>query len=268
MSVSDQSLMSRSAELSRLTRTFSDAVSIEIGEATAAVVRNIGSRLKIRDGVIVHSYDNAVQLSNAASVISAALDSTRYKPTLLAATTLFPDQVDSLLNLYDEMRRLSVGGFMLPEDVSLSDLDVESLANRAAGAYAALDMVTKKVTQEVAKMVNASLGTESSHLSQGVSEGMRKMSSVVPIFKDQVMTFFRFASSLIYSKIESTGLKLRYSYVGDVGEHTRSFCKKRVGLVFSRREIAAMRNGQLPNALMTGGGHGCEHWWSIAEVIP
>lgn len=52
-----------------------------------------------------------------------------------------------------------------------------------------------------------------------------------------------------------------YAYLGPLDEKTRPFCEERVGRVFTREEIDAMDNGQLPNVFLTGGGYNCRHSW-------
>jgi hypothetical protein len=52
-----------------------------------------------------------------------------------------------------------------------------------------------------------------------------------------------------------------YAYLGPADRKLRPFCHARVGKVFTRREIDAMDNEQLPNVFLTGGGYNCRHSW-------
>ena len=58
---------------------------------------------------------------------------------------------------------------------------------------------------------------------------------------------------------EHLGPNQPYLYVGPVDGHTRDWCLERVGKVYTRAEIEAMDNNQLPNPFLTGGGYNCRH---------
>jgi len=53
-----------------------------------------------------------------------------------------------------------------------------------------------------------------------------------------------------------------YVYVGPVDAVVRPFCLQHVGRVYTRAEIDALDNGQLPNVFVTGGGYNCRHLWA------
>jgi hypothetical protein len=50
-----------------------------------------------------------------------------------------------------------------------------------------------------------------------------------------------------------------YAYIGPIDERLRPFCREHVGKVYTRAEIDALDNGQLPNTFLTGGGYNCRH---------
>jgi hypothetical protein len=50
-----------------------------------------------------------------------------------------------------------------------------------------------------------------------------------------------------------------YAYMGPADVKLRPFCREHVGKVFTRAEIDALDNGQLPNVFLTGGGYNCRH---------
>jgi hypothetical protein len=53
-----------------------------------------------------------------------------------------------------------------------------------------------------------------------------------------------------------------YAYVGPVDGIIRPFCLAHVGRVYTKAEIDALDNDQLPNAFLTGGGYNCRHLWA------
>lgn len=52
-----------------------------------------------------------------------------------------------------------------------------------------------------------------------------------------------------------------FAYMGPVDEKTRPFCMERVGKVYTRAQIDAMDNGQIPGVFLAAGGWNCRHQW-------
>lgn len=50
-----------------------------------------------------------------------------------------------------------------------------------------------------------------------------------------------------------------FAYIGPADSKVRPFCAKHLGKVYSRKDIDAMDNGQLPNVFLTAGGWNCRH---------
>jgi hypothetical protein len=80
----------------------------------------------------------------------------------------------------------------------------------------------------------------------------------------QVQTLFDTQVSIMGRQVEAIateplGPEQAFLYTGPVDGRTRTWCLDRVGKVYTRREIEAMDNGQLPNAFLTGGGYNCRH---------
>ena len=60
--------------------------------------------------------------------------------------------------------------------------------------------------------------------------------------------------------IKSTGKPDElFAYMGPTDSKVRPFCLKHLGKVYTRAELEAMDNGQLPNPFLTGGGYNCRH---------
>jgi len=53
-----------------------------------------------------------------------------------------------------------------------------------------------------------------------------------------------------------------YGYVGPVDSIIRPFCLEHIGKVYTKAEIDALDNGQIPNPFLTGGGYNCRHLWA------
>jgi hypothetical protein len=52
-----------------------------------------------------------------------------------------------------------------------------------------------------------------------------------------------------------------FAYMGPADSKVRPFCVKHLGKVYSRKEIDALDNGQIPGTFLVGGGYNCRHVW-------
>lgn len=83
-------------------------------------------------------------------------------------------------------------------------------------------------------------------------------------------SFYRAVTDKGYQIIEDDlpDFKIRYQYEGPLDVLTRPFCTKlqrqsNEGKTWTRVQINAMDNGQLPNVWLTAGGYRCRHQWII-----
>jgi hypothetical protein len=58
-----------------------------------------------------------------------------------------------------------------------------------------------------------------------------------------------------------------FVYMGPADVKLRPFCRQHVGKVFTRPEIDALDNGQLPNVFLTGGGYNCRHTFHAVSKL-
>ena len=80
----------------------------------------------------------------------------------------------------------------------------------------------------------------------------------------EAQTLFDTQVSIYGRQVEAIGSERlpddqAFLYTGPVDGKTRDWCLERVGKVYTRAEIEAMDNGQLPNPFLTGGGYNCRH---------
>lgn len=52
-----------------------------------------------------------------------------------------------------------------------------------------------------------------------------------------------------------------YWYAGPADALVRPFCRRHLGKVYTKAEIDALDNGQLPHPFLTAGGYNCRHLW-------
>jgi len=82
------------------------------------------------------------------------------------------------------------------------------------------------------------------------------------LFDTQVSIYGRQLEAM---STENEGPQQAFLYTGPVDGRTRDWCLERVGRVFTRADIEAMDNNQLPNPFITGGGYNCRHSWLPVE---
>ena len=238
---------------------FESQVVQEVDSVVGDVLAHLAKVRLTQDGLVAQSPKNASSILAIEGIFQKSLNSSNYYPTLLAFVENFVDQVDNFDTLH------SAG--LLSSDI-LADGDRDVLAQQASVAVAVLEGHSAQVAQELCKYLSVSLGEiKSSTLSSEVNAIVRKMSHVGPIGKDQCNTWYRLLSSLIFRRAEERGTKLSYTYVGQKTKSTRGFCSKLLaGGPLSLEKISALDNGQTSDALLNGGGYGCNHFW-FGEVV-
>jgi hypothetical protein len=58
-----------------------------------------------------------------------------------------------------------------------------------------------------------------------------------------------------------------YAYLGPADQKLRPFCHEHIGKVYTKAEIDALDNRQLPNVFLTGGGYNCRHSWVAVSKV-
>lgn len=74
----------------------------------------------------------------------------------------------------------------------------------------------------------------------------------------------KFAQDLANNEAERAGIVENFLYVGPLDSETRPFCISKVGNIYSRKQIDAMRNGQnaeVSDVWSNRGGYNCRHRW-------
>jgi hypothetical protein len=90
---------------------------------------------------------------------------------------------------------------------------------------------------------------------------------VTTIAETAMTSFFRTMTDQAFQKIEKDlpEIDQRYRYSGPEDMRTRPFCERLLlaDKTYSRAEIDAMSNGQLPQVMTSAGGFNCRHQWLI-----
>jgi hypothetical protein len=90
---------------------------------------------------------------------------------------------------------------------------------------------------------------------------LEDLSDAIDVQISQARTLYDTQVSVFGRQVEALKSKESdlYAYMGPADIKLRPFCRKHVGKVFSKAEIDALDNGQLPNVFLTGGGYNCRH---------
>jgi len=234
-----------------------------VDAATQKAAAELEAALAITDGVIDATAANDKILAGADAVFMDALNAEGYPALLAEYTGHFSDQLPYLQEMLNEIGK-SLGRDVSAIAFSASDLKVldrieattvDKLSRIFAGAATvAMDRVLFSVA-----------GLPFEQLVATVAQQMDKTMASARTWADTaVSTWYRTASSLQFAEIQNAmpgGAALKYRYSGPEDLKTREFCEALLmaGKSYTRDEIDAMSNGQLPNVFVTCGGYNCRH---------
>jgi hypothetical protein len=246
-----QNLIDEHAEgMATLASSYVEQVAESVDLVIADVVGHLASTKKLSRATI----------SGLPQFVAKAIDRSGYYSVAVAFASDLSQQVGEFLRLYREM------GGHLP-GVELTDAYMDELTDQAVAASSVIEAEAARVVTNVGRSTSHSIGAlDAQRVAKGVSEDIRRLSKVEPIFLEQQILFFRNVGRLVYSDLEASGRPPRYSYVGPSGDGGREFCKNLLsgGKTHSLSDILAMDNEQVGDALVSCGGYGCMHWWAVA----
>lgn len=158
---------------------------------------------------------------------------------------------------------------------------VERLRGAAQlAAFTTSDMTRILALKELAKLDLLGQGDVMAHaiwrtFAQGLFS-QRPIADLLEDLADAVDIELREARTLYDTTVNVFGRQVEamksqpddvYAYMGPVDVKLRPFCRQHVGKVFTKPEIDALDNGQLPNVYLTGGGYNCRHQWVAVSKL-
>jgi len=147
-------------------------------------------------------------------------------------------------------------------------------------AFTSSDLTRILALQELAKLDLLNQGTAIAHaIWRTFAYGLLTQRPVADLLDDlaealdlelaEARTLYDTTVSVFGRQVEA--LKARegdvYVYLGPADTKLRPFCHEHVGKVYTRDEIDALNNGQLPNVFLTGGGYNCRHVWTAVSKV-
>jgi hypothetical protein len=139
-------------------------------------------------------------------------------------------------------------------------------------AFTTSDQTRILALKEIARIDLLGAGQDVAHalwrtLAQGLYSQRRvvdlldDLSDAVDVEEARLRTLYDTTVSIFGRQVEALKAKDGdvFAYVGPIDQKLRPFCRAHVGKVYTRTEIDALDNGQLPNTFLTGGGYNCRH---------
>jgi hypothetical protein len=236
-------------------------------KAKARTLATIQSRLTTdSDGRIAANEANQKILRGIEKTYRKELKAAGLDKATVAFTRQFPGQI----GFFEETLKLL--NTALPEPLPLPRLSARDTREIAAVQVNSIDQITdaveivaKQARQRALLQIGA-VGVEelAELLSVSFDTAAAKASTLA---ETAISTYYRTVTDRGYQAIEKeSGRELLFEYTGPEDKLTRPFCRAllKAGKAYTRTQIDAMKNGQLPNAMRTNGGYRCRHQWILA----
>lgn len=242
--------------------SFEKALKPMVDAATEKTLAKLKASLSMTDGSIDPTAANDKILSAADRLFTEALNAEGYQKLLTDYTGNFSDQLPFLQQMLDAMA--ADLGHALPA-VDFSPKDLKVLARIEATTESQLQGVfTGAASAAMHRVMFSVAGLPFDQLVGTIADSMdRTLASARTWADTSISAWYRTAASLQFDEIQAdapaAALKFRYSGPEDI--KTRPFCTALLmaGKSYTRDEIDAMSNGQLPNVFVTCGGYNCRH---------
>lgn len=234
--------------------------------AQARTLAELQNKLSIKDGMISRSRENLKVLRSIDEIFTAEMESAGYRQLVSAFVKEFP----SNLAYFEESLDLMRAAMRTPiPDIAWGKSDLSYLANGQTATADSLGAVLNGVGAIAQQKALFSLGgLPMVDLAALLAKGLQKtIPQAIRIAETGVSVHYRMIAERGFQKVEE-GLPegaLKYSYYGPNDKITRPFCKHmlKAGKLYTRAQVEAMDNEQLPNPFLTGGGYNCRHSWAM-----
>lgn len=239
-----------------------------LAAAEARLQADLHDMLVLDDkGRVIRSVGNAQALRSLDDLFMQELDKCGYQHLLDAFVNQFPQQFAFFQRTLDALS--SSMAEPLPK-IAFTPRDLQVFQDYGLTQK---DVMTSVVSNVAATAKNRILlsygGLPFKELVGALAEALHKsIPESAGIAETATATFYRIITDIGFKKIEDDmpGMTLYYRYYGPDDKVTRPFCKhllEAAKKAWTRAEIDAMDNGQLPNVFETCGGFRCRHWWLL-----
>jgi hypothetical protein len=166
------------------------------------------------------------------------------------------------------------------DELARSVLATSRIANEAKQLAAFTDTLNALKELRLADLLDVSddMGRELARIAFEGMVALRPVDALVLDISDRLEISQRQARTIYDTAVSTYARQIEqlnadgtddelFVYVGPFDQKNRDFCEQRVGKVFTRAEIDAMDNEQLPDVFISGGGYNCRHTWKRVSVL-
>jgi hypothetical protein len=237
-----------------------------VDAATEKTLAKLKAALSLTDGAIDPTAANDKILANADGAFMAELNAEGYPKLLADYVGNFSDQLPYLQEMLVEL-----GARSASDPIAFSPQDLKILGRIEATTVGKLErLFAGAATNAVDRVLFSVSGLPFEQLVTTIAESMGKTLASARTWADtSVSAWYRTAASLQYDEIQADtpgdeALKFRYSGPDDI--KTRPFCEAllNAGKSYTRDQIGAMSNGQIPNVFVSCGGFNCRHLFVLS----
>jgi hypothetical protein len=254
------------SEVSRSVDDLQSRLNAIIRKIEVGLIALLSANLATKNGHVVPTAANVRLIESLPKLFEQELQDAGFDAALISFLSDFNNQFD----YFDEILRAS--GVTTKVKFTAADSDFFT-ARKAAVALVLADLAYQGAQRARFQGLLSISGDTAVDLSAAVT---KSIATVVPAIVRQaqtdIFTFYRSVADRGYAIVQQAQPQaLRYVYAGPPATDPliRVFCKHLMAQVvtgrsWTRAEIDAMDNGQLPNVFVTCGGYRCRHQWRIA----
>lgn len=241
---------------------FERALKPMISTAMNRTIEDLEDELSVTDGTIDPTAANDKVLAGVDDLFMEKLNAAGYRKLVSDYTASYSDQLPFLQDMLDVISNQL--GHTAPA-VSFSATDLRILGRLQSAAAGKLDSIfagAARLAMDRVKFSIAALAFDD--LTKTLADAMETTAETAKTWADtSVSMYYRSASSLQFAEIqeEQPDAPLKFRYSGPSDLKTRPFCLSLLiaGRSYTRAEIDAMSNGQLPGTFTSCGGFNCRH---------
>jgi hypothetical protein len=260
------------AKVDALTAAFERELHAVVTSAEALALADLRERLKLDDkGRIARTASNQRALRQVDDIFADAMRRAGYEELI----SVFVESFNGQLPYYREIISAISETLDRPLSSALSAANEAALASQRISAVDGLHAAMESAAADAKRRALMSVGAlEFNDLAQELATQFALSSTRAATLADtSIVMYYRTITDRGYKQIEE-GLPIdsaRYGYYGPLDKLKRTWCRKRreatlAGKTWTRSEIEAMDNGQLPNPFVTGGGYNCRDQWVLKEI--
>ena len=259
-------------EVENLVSTFERNLQRVLTAARKDVFSTLANKLSVVDGLVPKTQSTQRVLGSVQKLFQQSMRRAGYNALVAEYVDSFSGQLpyfqDTLDTLGDQIGKSL--------KVTFGERDKRLFAQQQVNTGQVLNSVVDQVALSAERAAMLSVGgLKLGDLIVAITD---KLEATV----GQATTLADTSLSMFYRTIQDRGYRiierdlpdsvvLKYRYAGPKDAFVRSFCVRCLaetlaGKLWTRADIAALDNGQLPNVFLTCGGYNCRHQWLLVYL--